>query len=79
MERKRCVNHILSHNLMDHFVGMRERRAEAWARWRGLVPDQMQSGTKLVEVEVVRVKGERGQVRCLAVRLSSRSKDAAAW
>ena len=29
---------------MDQFVGMRERRAEAWAKWRGLVSDQMQSG-----------------------------------
>jgi len=29
---------------MDHFVWMRELEAEVWAKWRGLVSEQAQSG-----------------------------------
>jgi hypothetical protein len=29
---------------MDHCCGMRERRREAWAKWRGLVSEQGGSG-----------------------------------
>lgn len=29
---------------MSHFVGMREHRTELWAKWRGLVSEQLASG-----------------------------------
>jgi hypothetical protein len=29
---------------MSHFVGTRQRRAEAWEKCRGLISEQMQSG-----------------------------------
>jgi hypothetical protein len=29
---------------MDHFIWMRERGAEAWTKWRGLISQQTQSG-----------------------------------
>jgi hypothetical protein len=44
---------------MSHFIAMRQRRAEAWEKWRGLVSAQMQSG-------------ERAAVFCRARGLSPR-------
>lgn len=40
---------------MDHFVWMRQAGAEVWAKWRGLVSEQTQSGQS-----AAKFCGERG-------------------
>jgi hypothetical protein len=34
---------------MNHFVGMRQREAEAWTKWRGLISEQTQRGQSAAE------------------------------
>jgi hypothetical protein len=31
---------------MSHFIAMRQRRAEAWEKWRGVISEQRESGQR---------------------------------
>lgn len=48
---------------MSHFVGMRERGAELWAKWRGLVSEQLASGHTEPQEQLRRVKRRKGRQR----------------
>lgn len=45
LKRERYLKRILCEGVRGgHSLGMRQRRAEAWAKWRGLVAEQSGSG-----------------------------------